>query len=392
MPLNLDHDADRRIALFHRKGRAYGARRRFELRTSVLGALLLILSVACQETASHGAYPVAGIDRSLPVAENPRLQPNEMPRGRKDLRFGVTPYLGVEATHKAFTPIVKWVSERLGVPVRFVMAGSYDALVEKLARGEVDIVQLSPLSYIVAHDRVTGLRLVASSLSFGSDSYSSLLVVRTGSRLRHLQDVVPAAVRKQRKERKARGDGRAVGVPKKKKVRFGFVHERSASGFLLPYAALLSHGIDPRQDMTMVRMGSHEAAIEGLIKGKVDIAAVSSGTLNNVRRGAIIGVGNLRILHKAGRIPYDALCTSPQVPTAAAKKIAAAFGALSTRTGAGRDVLANAWGVTGWASGSDERYDFMRKIYSRVRAEEWREQGRSRQTNGLPKAASEVHR
>ncbi len=340
---------------------------------------------ACADPVREGTFPVAAVDHGLATVGQPHLLPDDLPRGRKTLRYGVTPYLGVEATRKAYTPIAAWISDRLGVPVRFVLTDSYDALVELLKRGEVDIVQLSPLSYIMAGAEVKGLRLIASSLSFGSASYSSLLVVRSGSALRRLGDVIPPEVRLERKTRRDRGDNRPVGVPEKAKVRFAYVHQSSASGFLLPYQALLGHGVDPRQDMVMVRMGSHEAAIKGLLNGDVDIAAVSSGTLNNVRRGVIIGEGNLRILHKAGRVPYDALCTSPQVPESGARKIAAAFGALSTRTDAGRRVLAQARGVTGWAGTRDERYDFMRKILPRVRAEELRDLGRRRGVVPPPK-------
>lgn len=334
------------------------------------------LFVACEEPVRQGTYPVTAVDLGLPVVAQPKLLPDDLPRGRKTLRYGVTPYLGVEITRKAYTPIAAWISKRLGVPVNFVLTASYDALVDRLRKGEVDIIQLSPLSYVVARHEIPGLRLVASSLSFGSASYSSLLVVRSGSTLRNLRDVIPVDIRKARALRAKRGDKRPVGVPKGRRVRFGFVHESSASGFLLPYQAMIRAGIDPRQDMEMVKMGSHEAAITGLINGKVDVAAVSSGTLNNVRRGVIIGVGSLRILHKAGRVPYDALCTAPHVPESGARKIAAAFGALSTRTDTGRKVLAEARGVTGWATSSDDRYAFMRKILSRVRVEELRDVGR----------------
>ncbi len=349
--------------------------------------LCSVLLSACEPAPQSGTFPTLKA-HPLPAAEEPALRPDDMPRGRKRLTFGVTPYLGVQRTREAFEPIAKWIGTRLGVPVEFVIADGYDELVEQAVKGKLDIVQFSPLSYIVAKERVSGLRLVASSLSFGSADYSSLLVVRSGSKLRALGDVVPQEIRAERQRRKRRGDDRPVHVPDRRRVRFGYVHERSASGYLLPYEALLAHGVDPQRDIDMVRMGSHEAAVEALIKGQVDLAAVSSGTLNNVRRGVIIGVGNLRILYKAGRIPYDALCTAPHVPESGARKIAAAFGALSTRDAVGRGVLASARGVTGWAATTEERYAFLRKHYLRVRAEEWREQGRRHRHGGAdrPKA------
>jgi phosphonate transport system substrate-binding protein len=183
-------------------------------------------------------------------------------------------------------------------------------------------------------------------LSFGATTYSSFFVARSEARIATLDDL--------------------------RRRRVAFVDERSGSGFLFPYAALMRHGIDPEKDLEMVFTGSHDRSIDMLIKGKVDAAAVSSGTLNNARRGEVIGVGSLRILHKAGRIPYDALCTIGAIPESGARKIAAAFGRLNTRTPEGREALYRARGLTGWVRVEDRRYDEIRKVLSTVRPRRWR--------------------
>ena len=275
-----------------------------------------------------------------------RLTEEDLPPGKKVLTFSSTPYLGEEQIVIAFNPIARHLSERLGVEVRFELSRTYKDLIERTAAGSLDIIQLSPLSYVLARDQVKDLRLLASSLSFGATTYSSLFVVRSDARIGKLSDL--------------------------RRRRVALVDERSGSGFLFPYATLVRHGIDPERDLEMVFSGSHDRSIDLLIAGKVDAAAVSSGTLNNARHGEVIGIGSLRILHKAGRIPYDALCSRGAIPESGARKIAAAFGGLNTRTHEGREALFRARGLTGWIRADDRRYDEIREILTVVRPRRWR--------------------
>lgn len=283
--------------------------------------------------------------REIEPVGDTRLNEADLPKGKRYLTFSSTPYLGEEQIVRAFKPIARHLGERLGIEVRFELAKTYKELIERTAAGELDIIQLSPLSYVLARDQVKDLRLLASSLSFGATHYSSLFVVRSDAHSRTLSDL--------------------------KQRRLAFVDERSGSGFLFPYAALLRSGIDPERDLEMVFTGGHDRSIDLLIAGKVDAAVVSSGTLNNARRGEVIGIGSLRILQKAGRIPYDALCTRGAIPESGARKIAAAFGRLNTRTAEGREALFRARGLTGWVSADDSIYDEIRQILAVVRPRRW---------------------
>lgn len=291
--------------------------------------------------------------RELPLEPAPRLRNGELPKGKTSLTFAATPYLGEKGTQAAFEPVAAAISESLGVPVRFVVSKTYADLIEQTASGAIDVVQLSPLSYVLARSRVPGLQLIASSLSFGTDAYSAFLVVRGDSEIHVLGDLHPS--------RRRRGW----------RPRLALVDERSGSGFLLPFAALLEHDIDPQRDLEIIVSGSHEAAIEAVAKGEADMAGVSSETLNSVRRGEVIGPGNLRIVFKAGRLPYDALCVAPGIPEEVAGRIRTAFALLDTRTDRGRSALRNARGLTGWVATEDARYDVLRSTLERVRTRRW---------------------
>jgi len=327
-------------------------------RNALSGALIALLatlsaaavSAGCGSGGASGEMPEYATEvREIPRVRSMKLLADDLPEGRKELTFAVTPFLSDDAMRKAFVPISAYISERLGVPVRFRLARGYKDLIEIVERSEVDIVQLSPLSYVIAKRQIPGLRLLGSSLSFASATYASFIIARS--------DMGPNWLRRMRR---------------RPRLRFAFVDTRSASGFLFPYAALTRMGVDPERDLEVIFSGSHDASIELLLAGKVEAAAVSSGTLNLQARGEVIGSGNLRILHKAGNIPYDALCTVPAIPESGARKIAAAFGSLNTRNHRGREVLKQARGQTGWVAADEGRYAQVRAVSEKVQTVRWR--------------------
>ena len=151
-----------------------------------------------------------------------------------------------------------------------------------------------------------------------------------------------------------------------------FVDEHSTSGYFLPYAAFLREGIDPEKafDKTVFTR-DHTSAVRDLVEGRVDAAATASGMLDATRNSAKGGKpfdrGSIRILYKAGRIPYDALVANPVLPKTGATKIAWAFISLSTRTAEGREVYAATEEISGWRSAKDADYDGVRRILAQVR-------------------------
>lgn len=269
-----------------------------------------------------------------------RLQAVDLPAEQTRLRLGITPYLARQQMYHQFQPLADALAADTGVPVDLVLADSYESLVQRVALGSVDLALLSPLSYVEARQRDAKLQLLARTLSYGSVDYSSYVLVRADDPAQSLTDL--------------------------KNRRIAWVDALSTSGFLFPYAAFLDHGMDPEVDFAaVVWAGTHSAALHMLLDGRVDAAAVSSGTLAEDPIGSIAEV---RILYKAGRIPYDALCARSGLPASGARKIAVAFQRLDTRTRHGREVLAHAPGISGWIAAADEDYRDVRATAEQVEA------------------------
>ena len=347
------------------RGRFFPEITRFSL---VLTALLIASAQpGCVQDNDSGEMPrLAQAPRRIEGPANIKLTADELPEGRKELTFAVTPYLPEDAMRAAFEPIAAHIGRKLGIRIRFRLARSYKDLIELASTGQVDIVQISPMSYVIAKRELPGLRLLGSSLSFGTDHYSSLIIGRASIGQDWMSNL----------------------LTKKEKYKFIFVDPRSGSGFLFPYAELLRMGVRPERDLNIVFSGSHDRSIEMIKKSPQEheyVAAVSSGTLNAARTADVIGSGNLRILHKAARIPYDALCTTPGVSEEASIKIATAFGALNTMTATGRAALRQARGLTGWVKADDAQYNEVREKLKAVEPQAWHSRWQHDERKGVAK-------
>jgi phosphate/phosphite/phosphonate ABC transporter binding protein len=253
------------------------------------------------------------------------------------LRFGVTPYLPADVTERETAPLTEYLSRSLGVPVSLVVARSYDELASSVVSGDIDVASLPPLAFVKARRSQAGLQPLASMVRRGTVDYSSYLVARNDSGIRTLDDL--------------RGK------------RFAYVDRSSASGFLLPRAALRARGHDPDAFFGEVLFaGDHVTALEWVLDGKVDSAATFSGVLAFAREEKGIATGGLRIVFKTGRVPHDAVVARAGLPGPVCDAIKASLLSVSSRTDAGRKVLGRALRINGWVSFEASRFDELDRI------------------------------
>jgi len=279
-----------------------------------------------------------------PAGEQPPpLSPTSAtaPRARPEpdaaaLTFGMTPVVGVASTRTRFAPLTTHLAEQLGRPMDLLVTSSYGELVDRVARGQVDLVKLSPLAYVRARRRLPGLELIALQVARGSTDYSSYLVARRGN---------PHA-------RRSRLGG----------ARVCFADPGSTSGYLFPLAWLQRNGLDPETTLGAVAFGGdHRACLDGLFAGRWDVAATWTGALRDARAEGR-PVGELVIVAKTGRIPYDAWCLRPGLDADLSRAIRRILLDTNSLNRQGRRVLAPTLGINGWVPVADETYDGVRRI------------------------------
>lgn len=255
--------------------------------------------------------------------------------GVSHVSFGLTPFLGQEATLRRTRPLTDYLSKAVGVQVEAHAADSYEDLVRMASVGEADLVALSPLAYVEARRRGAKLRILATPVEQGSPTYLGYIIVRSGdARYRRVSDL--------------RG------------ARFAFVGQTSTSGYLYARALLREYGIDPDQDLgpTMLA-GSHPAVMQAVLEGRADAGAIGSSIMDVT--GEPMGTTEgLRVIGKTARIPFDAYCVRSDFDDATARRIQRALLAVTKSARLQHDI-AEPLSFSGWVLGDDARYDSVRR-------------------------------
>lgn len=313
------------------------------LRVKVLGICLVIA----------GTWVAFG--QQSPLGTQPSHVAAPPPATEKKLVFGMTPIFDVESTQARFSPLAEHLAKQLGCQVELLVTESYDALVDRLRAGQVDLVKLSPLAYVKARKRVKDLDLLAIQVANGSKDYSSYLVA-----------LVPPKKEEQDNGDKAGNKGKKTSLSPREKLlgkKVCFADKGSTSGYLFPLAWMSRHGIDPNHDLKSVAFGgNHLECLKGLFDGRWDIAATWAGAIRAARQSGL-DVGEIMFVAKTGRIPYDAWCVRPGLDPALTSKIKAELLRTNTLNQTGRRALAPTLGINGWVEVENQVYDGVQAVW-----------------------------
>ncbi len=248
------------------------------------------------------------------------------------------------ATQTRFTHFSNMLGKRSKHLVELFCPGSYEELMTAAASGYVDVAWLAPLPFLDLQRRGAVVPLVHLHRG-GSSSYRSVIIVRADSRFRSLEDL--------RGSRAAWGD------------RF------SASGFVVPRAALARKGLDPRVAFGEHRMcRSHESVIRSVAMGRVDFGATYAGVdeKGSITRGAFLSTPDLRVLAVLDEIPGDVVVASSRLSPDVRDTMLGALLDIS-REKRSRLLGNDAFGVDEFQAFSPQGYDEFEKLAARAAAD-----------------------
>ena len=163
------------------------------------------------------------------------------------LKVGMIPDAGatqISAEQKA--PLQKYLEQQLARPVKLVIPTNYNATVEGLGNGSLDVAYLGGLTYVKARARYGVIPLVQRDID---RQFHSLFITKKDSGITSLAQL------------------------KAKSFCFGDIN--STSGHLYPYLALKRAGISVDKSLKSFRYtGSHPATIQAVSAGVCDAGAV----------------------------------------------------------------------------------------------------------------------
>lgn len=279
-----------------------------------IGSILLLVLVACKED-THTPFP-SGRD--------------DWP---KELVFGVAPYYTEPLLRAEHGRLVEHFARELAMPATLRVTESYGDLSSQLSRNLVHIAVFSPFNYVRARTEIPNLVLLAIPITRGSASYESLIITH--------EDTGITAIDQLR--------GR----------HFGFVERRSASGFLYPTAYLISLGHAPEQFFgSMEFAGSHDTLFAMVVSGEVAAGATF------VPDKKELPARRVRVLATTGRIPQNAYCANPTMPTTLTDAVRRVL--LGLRGEEALSVFGSA-AISGFSRVDDTNYDEVRRVARLVR-------------------------
>lgn len=212
------------------------------------------------------------------------------------------------------------LAARLGRPVEPVVPSGYGASVQALVSGQADAAFVSALPYLLAR-RDGDARLILAEVrpdltGERRTSYDSVFIARADAGVTGMDDVIARA----------------------SELRMAFTSTTSTSGYVMAYSRLVDEGLlvaeqDPRDVFAeVIFAGGYAAAIDAVLEGRADIAAVSAYTVEGPTADVYTTAGErdqLSVIGRTPSVPTHLICVRGDLDDATADALAEALLSIS---------------------------------------------------------------
>jgi phosphonate transport system substrate-binding protein len=202
-----------------------------------------------------------------------------------EIRFGILPT--EESTAKTrYAQLFEYLEKKTGAKFQYTIGADYAAIIIAMASKRLEAAWFGPESYIQATKQSKVYPLVMPENTTTGLGYYSSLYVKASSSFQNVQDL--------------------------KGKTLAFVDPNSTSGYLFPMVHFLKDlKLNPNDYFGQVIFaGNHNASMLSLVNGKVDVAAIASGTVNNAIKANSIKEDELRVIWQSKLIPNSPISAS----------------------------------------------------------------------------------
>ena len=253
------------------------------------------------------------------------------------LTVGFIPAEDSRAMVRQSQAILDIVAKHTGMKIDTFVGSDYNATIEALRAGHVDVALLGPFSYVLA-TTVAPVEAFAVTVTARTmqPSYQSIIITAKDSPINSLADL----------------KGRT----------FAFVDPGSTSGFMVPSAAFIKAGITPEKDFKQVMYsGGHDATIVSVGSGKVDAGAVADRIYERGCAKGLADCNKLKVIWTSPPIPNDPLLYRRNLSDDMKKRIREAFFSIKNLAFGEMGTVAR------FDPATDADYDPLREIASALK-------------------------
>lgn len=263
----------------------------------------------------------------------------------KELTVQFVPSQNADKIEAKAKPLEKLLSDKLGIPVKVSVSTNYNTIVEAMKSKKVDVGFLPPTAYTLAHDQKAadlllqaqryGVNKDGSSNKKLVDDYKSEILVKKNSGIKSLKDL------------------------KGKKIALQDV--TSTAGYTFPLATLKKEtGINATKDMKIVNVKGHDQAVNSLLNGDVDAAAVFQDARTIVKKDQPNVFKDTKILKLTESIPNDTISVRPDMDKKFQEKLKKAFKDIA-KSKKGHKIISEVYSHEGYTDTRDSNFDIVRK-------------------------------
>jgi len=228
--------------------------------------------------------------------------------------------------YKRLSPLTKYLSSRLDMPVNLQLSPNMGAAIDAVANQQVDIAYLTPVAYLKARKK-GGAQIIAKTVTKGKASFRLMIVVKENSPINTVNDLIGK--------------------------QFAFSDKRA----LLQRAALVGSGIRMEQLGGYQFIGHYDNIASAVMHGDFD-----AGILKDTMAYKWQNKG-LRILYATPDLPPYNIAVSKDINGNLLKKIKNAFLDLNSNNPEDLKIIkALDKKYNGFAATTDAEYDVVRQL------------------------------
>ncbi|WP_213335108.1 phosphate/phosphite/phosphonate ABC transporter substrate-binding protein [Enterococcus casseliflavus] len=260
------------------------------------------------------------------------------------------PSQAAETLEAKAKPLEQLLSDELGIPVTVSVSTDYNTIVEAMASKQVDVGFLPPNAYVLANEQ-SNVKVLLQAQRYGIkqpggestdelvDSYRSMIVVKSGSDIKELEDL----------------KGKTIATQ----------DVTSSAGYVWPVAEMKKAGIDINTDVTTVQVKGHDQAVLSVLNGDVDAAFVFEDARNTVKNDYPEIMDEVEPMYFTEPIPNDTISVRSDMSEEWDKKIQDAFIAIG-KDEEGKQIISGIYSHEGYVVSQDSNFDIVREYAEQV--------------------------
>lgn len=260
------------------------------------------------------------------------------------------PSQAAETLEAKAKPLEQLLSDEMGIPVTVSVSTDYNTIVEAMASKQVDVGFLPPNAYVLANEQ-SNVKVLLQAQRYGIkqpggestdelvDSYRSMIVVKSGSDIKELEDL----------------KGKTIATQ----------DVTSSAGYVWPVAEMKKAGIDINTDVTTVQVKGHDQAVLSVLNGDVDAAFVFEDARNTVKNDYPEIMDEVEPMYFTEPIPNDTISVRSDMSEEWDKKIQDAFIAIG-KDEEGKQIISDIYSHEGYVVSQDSNFDIVREYAEQV--------------------------